>query len=551
MADNDFDVIVVGAGPVGLFLACELALARVSVLVIEMRMDHDDTWFSGPLGHRGLSVPSTEALYRRDLLAGVFGDLTKRPTEFTAGAFAGHFGGLFIPSEHIDFSQYKYSLPGPASLGGPCNLGKLMSLLSDRAQTLGAKILRGTTVSRVEDRGNTVEIWIEPVQHETESASEEQHIDSMGCLTNSHYTSEYLVGADGGRSTVRHLGGFTFQGSEPQWVGYAAEGRFQDTQGLQKGFVRTKHGMYITSPVSPDVLYILDFASGESSLVGRFAEGSEPLRQSFPALQTDRTVTRHRFEDVARRVTGIELEVSELRRCGVFTDRTKQATEYQRGRILLAGDAAHIHAPLGGQGLNLGLGDAMNLGWKLATTVKGNAAPSLLDTYYTERYPVAAATLDWTRAQTAAIRPDEYGSAVRDMVSQVLNTPDGAKLFADRFSGRGLRYDIPRASKDEHEAIGLSAPDFEFTDGTKLGERLHRGGFVLVDFRVEAGVSGSWDSLADVLTLVECESVNSLGFELVLVRPDGVIAWATNRASSDAINSVRSTLEIYLQRRSF
>ena len=191
----------------------------------------------------------------------------------------------------------------------------------------------------------------------------------------------------------------------------------------------------------------------------------------------------------------------------------------------------------------------MNLGWKLAATVKGEAAPGLLDTYGTERHAIAAATLDWTRAQTAAIRPDEYGSAVRDMVALVLDTPDGAKLFADRFSGRALRYDIPHTSEDErHAAVGLSVPDFCFTDGTRLGEKLHHGGFVLVDLRGETGLDASFDEVADRLTLVRCECVNTLGFELVLVRPDGIIAWATDHAGTDVMHSLTSELERYLQK---
>jgi 2-polyprenyl-6-methoxyphenol hydroxylase-like FAD-dependent oxidoreductase len=532
MSENNFDVIIAGAGPAGLFLACELALAQVSVLVIEKRRDHHDTWFTGPLGNRGLNVPSTEALYRRDLLAGIFGDLKRRPTEINPGVSAGHFGGLSIPSSHIDASRYKYSLPGPASNGGPCNLGKLMSLLADRAQDLGAKVVCNTTLWKIEDRGDAVDVWTEPTQQEAEHDDEDQQRQDMDYLNESPYTSKYLVGADGGRSTVRHLGGFTFQGSEPQWTGYAAECRLDRSQSLQKGFVRTERGMYITSPMSADVLYLMDFDRG-----------------SLPASPTDRAITRDRFQEVARQVTGIDLDVLELRRCGVFTDRTKQATQYVRGRILLIGDAAHIHAPLGGQGLNLGVGDAMNLGWKLAATIKGQAAANLLSTYQEERHPVATATLDWTRAQTEAIRPDQYGSAVRSMVSHVLNTPDGAKLFSDRFSGRTLRYGVCHVSQDDHEAVGLSAPDFEFMDGTRLGNRLQRGKFVLIDFGGQAGVAESFGSSADMLTLVDCRCVNSLDFELVLVRPDGVIAWATDRARSTPIDGLRDALERYLRRR--
>ena len=157
-----------------------------------------------------------------------------------------------------------------------------------------------------------------------------------------------------------------------------------------------------------------------------------------------------------------------------WTDRAMQATTYRKGRVLLAGDAAHIHSPLGGQGLNLGFGDAMNLGWKLAATIRGDAPDGLLDSYTTERHPVGARILDWSRAQVALMQSNALQAIVRDLIE----TRDGATYFAERLWGVSLRYDLG----DGHPLVGRSCPDFELEDGTRLGVLLRDGKGVLLDF---------------------------------------------------------------------
>src|SRR6185295_17672762 len=140
-------------------------------------------------------------------------------------------------------------------------------------------------------------------------------------------------------------------------------------------------------------------------------------------------------------------------------------TTYRQGRVLLAGDAAHIHSPLGGQGLNLGLGDAMNLGWKLAATLRGDAPEGLLDSYTAERHPVGARILDWTRAQVATMRPNPSSRALEAILRDLINTRDGATYFAERVWGVSLRYDLG----EEHPLTGCSCPDFEFDGGSRVG----------------------------------------------------------------------------------
>ena len=153
-----------------------------------------------------------------------------------------------------------------------------------------------------------------------------------------------------------------------------------------------------------------------------------------------------------------------------YTDRARQATTYRKGRVLLAGDAAHVHSPFGGQGMNTGFGDAMNLGWKLAATIKGWAPKELLDTYTAERHPIGEWVLNWTRAQVAIIRTDPHARAMATVIRDLIATKDGTNYFVEKISGVSMRYDLG----GEHPLTGRSAPDFELEDGTRLGDLLQR-----------------------------------------------------------------------------
>jgi hypothetical protein len=193
---------------------------------------------------------------------------------------------------------------------------------------------------------------------------------------------------------------------------------------------------------------------------------------------------------------------------------------YRQGRVLLAGDAAHIHAPLGGQGLNLGLGDAMNLGWKLAATVRGAAPSGLLDTYDGERRPIGAAVLDWSRAQVALMRPSPASRALEAIVRGLVGSRDGATYFAGRVWGIGQRYPL-----GAHPLLGRSAPNYEFADGTTLGERLRPGKWVLVDFDGPSPLQSVGARWRDRMLYIGGDARDRLGLSALLVRPDGVVAW--------------------------
>lgn len=223
-----------------------------------------------------------------------------------------------------------------------------------------------------------------------------------------------------------------------------------------------------------------------------------------------------------RRVSGTDVTLTALRLATTWTDRAYQATAYRRGRVLLAGDAAHIHSPLGGQGLNLGLGDAMNLGWKLASTIRGDAPAGLLDTYSNERHPVGADVLDWSRAQVALMRPSRSSRALGAIIRDLIDTRDGATYFAARVWGVALRYDLGGS----HPLVGRSVPDFELVDGTRTGEFLKSGTGLLLDFDAPSPLQALASRWRDQIMYVASDAKYRLGLNAVLVRPDGVVAWA-------------------------
>jgi len=229
-------------------------------------------------------------------------------------------------------------------------------------------------------------------------------------------------------------------------------------------------------------------------------------------------------QEVLRRVSCTDVTLKALSLASTWTDRSFQATTYRSGRVLLAGDAAHIHSPLGGQGLNLGLGDAMNLGWKLAATVRGDAPQGLLDSYTAERHPIGARILDWTRAQVTLMKPDPRTRALAAIVRDLIGTRDGATYFAERVWNVSLRYDLG----SEHPLVGRSAPDFELQDGRRLGALLRDGNGVLLDFDRHASLKALEGLWGDRVRYVAGDAKDRLGLRALLVRPDGFVAWAAD-----------------------
>lgn len=279
-----------------------------------------------------------------------------------------------------------------------------------------------------------------------------------------------------------------------------------------------ERGMHMVRP--PNMLYLTDFDGG------RFDRSQE--------------LSKETVQEVLRRVSGVrDVNVTKVHHSSTFTDRCKQVTNYRRGRVLLAGDAAHIHSPLGAQGLNLGIGDAMNLGWKLAATMqqeRSNASTdlTLLDTYTTERHPIGAWVLEWQRTQVAAVRPDPWGAATRKIAQELIETKDGANLFIDRFWGLSLRYDFTADDKPVHDLVGRSMPDFELQDGGRLGTRLVDGRGYMVVFSDDATLKTLVEDADDRVQYIYADVKDSLGLEALFVRPDGVVAWARERSDGSA-----------------
>jgi hypothetical protein len=248
------------------------------------------------------------------------------------------------------------------------------------------------------------------------------------------------------------------------------------------------------------------------------------------AFHRTQPMTLEHVQGVLRRISETDVTVTALKLTTTWTDRAYQTTAYRKGRVLLAGDAAHLHSPLGGQGLNLGLGDAMNLGWKLTAALRGTAPVDLLDSYASERLPVGAAVLDWSRAQVALMRPSRSSRALEAIIRDLIATRDGATYFAERVWGVSLRYDLG----DGHPLVGRSVPDFELVDGTRIGERLNKGAGLLLDFDAASPLQAPASRWSDRITYVASGAKDQLGLNAVLVRPDGVVAWVSEDPANSA-----------------
>jgi len=480
-----YDVIISGAGPVGLFLACELALANCSVLILEKAEDPHSPLKQMPFGIRGLSALTIEALYRRGLLNELeIHKRIKNPHQNAkqgAQRQVGHFAGIPFIEGNVDTSQWQYRLPGSAETSLISEMAELETVLIRRAQLLGVEIKRGFAVTGFHQTADGVTV-------ESDGQS---------------FQSKWLVGCDGSRSAVRKAGGFEFAGTEPEFTGYTALVDIADPEKLKPGRNVTPRGMYMQS--QPGYMAIQDFDCGA------FHGSGKP-------------VTLEHLQEVLRRISDTDVTLSTLHIATTWTDRARQATAYRNGRVLLAGDAAHIHAPLGGQGLNLGLGDAMNLGWKLAATVQNKAPDGLLDTYYTERHPVGVQVLNWSRAQVAIMKPDPDAQALYAIMGDLINTRDGATYIAGRVWGINTQYNIAGS----HPLTGHSVPDFEFEDGNRIGGLMHDGRGLLLDFDGNTPLKTVAEEYGNRLTCVSGRAKEQFGLSAVLIRPDGIIAWASD-----------------------
>ncbi|RZU14279.1 2-polyprenyl-6-methoxyphenol hydroxylase-like FAD-dependent oxidoreductase [Kribbella rubisoli] len=497
----DYDVVVAGAGPVGLMLACELRLAGVDVLVVERLTEPDLTIKAG-----SINLPTAEALYRRGLAPTLQEHQQRMLQQFArpAGApapaamkrppIAGHFGGILVGADNVDFTDPEFRDAGPASSIFLIMQQTIEQVLAERAAELGVDVRRGVelTTFTTDDDGVRVVLGEEEV------------------------SAGWLVGCDGGRSIVRKLAGFDFVGTDPEITGHQAMVELEGAENLTLGWNSTDTGIYAYGPI-PGRILTVEFDG--------------------PPIDRDAPITAAELEASLRNVTGADVTITKVITATRFTDNARQATTYRLGRVLLAGDAAHVHSPFGGQGLNLGIGDAVNLGWKLAATIQGWAPDGLLDTYTTERHPIGEWVLDWTRAQITIMRTDRHARALRPVVADLLNTPDGATYLAKKLSGAWQRYDFG----SDNDLVGTSAPDLEFADGTRLGDHLRAGKpvlFNLADSPQLRDLAAPW---SDRLHLVDTKPAAPGAPAALLIRPDGHIAWTTDNNNLDGLATALHT----------
>jgi 3-(3-hydroxy-phenyl)propionate hydroxylase len=333
----------------------------------------------------------------------------------------------------------------------------------------------------------------------------------------------YLVGCDGGRSVIRKAAGIEFPGWEPSVSSLIAEAEVRDEP--QIGIVRDARGQHG---------------------LGKLEDGRIGVVVSGPYAGQTGEPTLRELRDAVTAVWGTDFGIHSPSWISRFTDTTRQAASYRNGRVLLAGDAAHVHYPIGGQGLNLGVQDAVNLAWKLAQVVRGISAESLLDSYHAERHPVAARVLRITMAQTAVTRQDERTEALREALGELLGMEEPRRRFAGMMSGLDIQYDLG----DGHPLLGRRMPDLDLVAAGGLMTAftlLHDAQPVLLNL----GEPGAFDMgpWADRVQLVEAEYAG--GWELpvvgevpapdaVLVRPDGYVAWVgdgTQRGLTEALTT--------------
>jgi len=486
-------VVVVGGGPAGLMLAGELALAGIDVAIVERRTSQDLPGSrAGGLHSRTIEVLDQRGIADRFLSEGQVAQVA---------GFA---------SVRLDISDF----PTRHNYGLGLWQNHIERILAGWVGELAVTFYRGSEVTGIaqDDAGVDVEL------------SDGQSL-----------RAEYLVGCDGGRSLIRKAAGIEFAGWDPTTSSLIAEVELAEEP--EWGIHRNAFGVHSFGRVEYEI------RDGEVV----YMDGG-PVRvmvtEEHVGLTSEPTLRD--LSEALVAVYGTDYGIHSPTWISRFTDMTRQAAAYREGRVLLAGDAAHVHSPVGGQGLNTGVQDAVNLGWKLAQVVDRTSPESLLDTYHAERHPVAARVLRNTMAQTALMRADDRIEALRDTVSELLSMDEPRKRFAAMMSGLDIHYDLG----EEHPLLGRRMPDLDLvTSGGPLRvfTLLHDARPVLLNL----GEPGGFDITpwVDRVQMIDAKYVGPWELPVlgavtaptaVLIRPDGYVAWVgdpTQLALADALTT--------------
>lgn len=515
------DVVIVGAGPNGLMLAGELGMAGIRPVVLDpMRGPNPQRRANGVIG-QGVRILDHRGLY------GLLAD-TDQPPELNPRAMFAAFplDPTLVPDSQIFLL--------------PIQQPRLVEVLAERAREYDVDIRWGHALTGFDQHDDAVTVHI------------------TGPDDSYDLAAKYLVGADGGTSMTRKLAGIGFPGMSshdvtirmgfdvlpPQeWIDPVSGGL--DIPGFGRvpplRFYRAERGVFAYGALgrrAAVLVFELDSSAREDPR-DNDVDGS-PM--SLGELEA--SAKRVLGTDMPLRPTSSDAPLDLRRFCGI---NSRIASRYQAGRVILAGDAAHVHSPMGGPGLNLGLQDAVNLGWKLAAVVSGRVDPTLLHTYETERRRAAERVIMHSRAQLALVRPGPEVTALRDLFSELVTDPDVARRLNNLISGAENRYVASLTEGEAHPLVGYWVPDFGVADAgvTRRIAELARSGLpLLVDLTDGGGVATALTDVADRLTVAVGQPVGEVAATALLVRPDGYVAWASSAATPDAteLRELRDTL---------